>query len=179
MQYNNLKCEQLITAKVIGITETCAMKMMCGKTFSSDILRILKRFFVTLMLYELWNGKSVFEISNAYKVNRGLVQNLMSAAATQASSIFRFCEELEEFWAFKELLEKFSKRLSYCCTNELLPLMELPSVKIGRARQLYNAGFKTIESIASATPNELMEVIEHMHHRLAKHLISSAKVNSF
>lgn len=65
-----------------------------------------------------------------FHVNRGVIQNLTQAAATYACSVLRFCEELEEFWAFKELLGAMVKRLSYCCTVELLPLMELPSVKI-------------------------------------------------
>lgn len=53
----------------------------------------------------------------------------MTASATFASNIVSFCEELEEFWAFVHLLKGMSQRLSHCCVREIVPLMELPSVK--------------------------------------------------
>lgn len=53
----------------------------------------------------------------------------MTASATFASNIVSFCDELEEFWAFVHLLKGMSQRLSHCCIREIMPLMELPSVK--------------------------------------------------
>lgn len=122
------------TANVVGITEGFAMKMITrpGSIRESE-KTLMKRFYVALMLFDLWNEKNVHEVANRYKVNRGIVFNLMSSAASRAYCIFRFCETYESFWVFKEILEKFSKRLSYCCSPELLPLMELPSVKIVRS----------------------------------------------
>lgn len=46
----------------------------------------------------------------------------------------------------------------------------------GRAKQLYNAGYKKIEDVARAKPTELVNNIEHMTHRLANQLVSAAKV---
>lgn len=53
----------------------------------------------------------------------------MTTAATFASNVVNFCEQLEEFWAYSHLLKGMSQRLSHCCVRELLPLMELPAVK--------------------------------------------------
>lgn len=66
---------------------------------------------------------------NELQINRGIVQNLMTNAASFASNVVNFCEELEEFWAFAYLLKGMSQRLEHCCCRELLPLMELPAVK--------------------------------------------------
>lgn len=84
------------------------------------------------MLHELWNRRSIFSVAEKYQVNRGNIQNLLSLAASFASSVVRFCQELEEFWAFKELFTSFGQKLTYCCAAELEPLMELPYVKIVR-----------------------------------------------
>lgn len=53
----------------------------------------------------------------------------MTIAATFASNVVNFCDQLEEFWAYSHLLKGMSQRLSHCCVRELLPLMELPAVK--------------------------------------------------
>ena len=128
-----LKSSMMHTANVVGVTESLAMKIITrpGAIKESD-KRLVKRFYVALMLFDLWNGKNVHEVATQYKVNRGIVFNLMTSAASRSYCIFRFCEIYEEFWVFKEILEKFSKRLTYCCSAELLPLMELPNVKIVR-----------------------------------------------
>ncbi|KAF7277509.1 hypothetical protein GWI33_007016, partial [Rhynchophorus ferrugineus] len=68
-----------------------------------------------------------------------------------------------------------SQRLSHCCVRELLPLMDLPSVKQSRAKQLFNAGYKNLQSIAKASVNELVESIEFMPRRIASQLIAASK----
>ena len=82
------------------------------------------------MLHELWNQKSIFSVADKYLVNRGSIQNLLSLAASFASSAVRFCQELDEFWAFTDLLTSFGQKLTHCCAAELEPLMDLPHVKI-------------------------------------------------
>lgn len=128
--YAKLTIKQLHTANLLGVTEVVAQQMVRGKEFSESMTIVLKRFYMTLMLNDLWNGLPVVEVSNKYGVDRGIVQTLMVNAATNSAIILRFCEELSEFWAFKELLTVLTKRLSHCCSAELLPLMELPSVKL-------------------------------------------------
>lgn len=90
----------------------------------------VRRFYVTMVLNELWQLKPVSEVANAFKLDRGLVQNLMGMAAMEASCLLKFCEELEEFWAFRDLFKNLSDRLSYVCSAELVPLMQLPCVKL-------------------------------------------------
>lgn len=174
--YSKLSAKELKTAKVIGITESCALAMISGRKIASISERVLNKFYLGLMLYSLWNESPVPKVAQQFEVSRGLVQQLMTSSATFASSIVHFCEELDEFWPFADIFKSMTTRLHHCASKELLPLMDLPNVKIGRAKQLYNAGFKTLQSIAKAEPDELVRNIEHLPRKVANQLVSTAKL---
>ncbi|KAM6136490.1 helicase POLQ-like isoform 3-T3 [Phoenicopterus ruber ruber] len=85
-------------------------------------------------------------------------------------------KELEEFWVYKALLTELTKQLTYCVKTELIPLMEVAGVLEARAKQLYNAGYKTLAHLANANPETLVKMIEHLSRRQAKQIVSSAKM---
>lgn len=39
-------------------------------------------------------------------------------------------QELPEFWAYQELFATFVRKLSFCHVADLIPLLEVPGVKI-------------------------------------------------
>ncbi|XP_071452679.1 helicase POLQ-like [Hetaerina americana] len=174
--YMQLTPEDLQTAYVLGVNEACVMGMMTGKSLKGISKGVLNRFYVTLILRDLWNQLSIWEVSQKFEINRGIVQSLMNKAASFSSNVLHFCQEFDEFWAFNDMLLNFSKRLSHCCHAELLPLMDLPAVKRGRARQLYNAGFKTLGDVANSTPQQLVNSIDHMPRKVAQQIIAAAKL---
>lgn len=174
--YNRLDVKDLKTANVLGISEVRMARMVNGQTVKLGQERVLHRFYLTLMLYDLWNQRSVWDVANDYEVPRGVVQNLMTSAAAFSCCVLRFCEELKEFWAFKDLLVNFTQQLSHCCTAELLPLMDLPAVKRGRARQLYKAGYKTLQDVAKADAKQMVCSIDHMPKKVANQIIAAAKL---
>jgi hypothetical protein len=47
----------------------------------------------------------------------------------------------------------------------------------GRAKQLYNAGYKSLVHLANANPEVLIRTIDHLSRRQAKQIVSSAKVS--
>lgn len=47
----------------------------------------------------------------------------------------------------------------------------------GRARQLYNAGYKSLMHLANANPEVLIRTVDHLSRRQAKQIVSSAKVS--
>jgi POLQ-like helicase len=104
------------------------------------------------------------------------VQNLLAGAASFASCVYHFVSELDEFWAFSELLLPFSRELSLCCSSELVPLMELPSVAKGRARLLHKAGYRTLADVAKTNADELVSRVQHLSRRTALQMIAAAKV---
>jgi POLQ-like helicase len=170
-----LTTEELGVARTIGINETVMVKLMSNQQPKID-RSIIERFYLTLMLNDLFKGESVWNVSELYGCTRGDVQNLLSSAASFASCVFHFVQELDEFWAFSELLLPFSRELSMCCTTELIPLMELPSVAKGRARILFKAGFRTLTDVAKTNPETLVSRVDHLPKRTAIQMIAAAKV---
>ncbi|CAH1954654.1 unnamed protein product [Acanthoscelides obtectus] len=126
-----LKPNERKVAKTLGMTESVTVKMLSNNPIKNVPERVINRFYVTLMLYDLWNEMPVFQVSEKYQISRGIVQNLMTISATFATNVVNFCEELEEFWPYAYLLRGMGQRLSHCCVRELLPLMDLPAVKQG------------------------------------------------
>ena len=53
---------------------------------------MIHRFYVTLILYDLWSQHAVYAIAEKYEINRGIVQNLLTAVSSFASSVIRFCQ---------------------------------------------------------------------------------------
>ncbi|MHA1269842.1 MAG: DEAD/DEAH box helicase [Candidatus Helarchaeota archaeon] len=67
-----------------------------------------------------------------------------------------------------------SKRVEKGCRSEILHLTYLRNVGRDRARQLWNLGYKTIESIAEATPSAIAQV-KGLSLNLAEGVIKQAK----
>ena len=86
---------------------------------------ILKRFYITLIIYELWkNSKSIWHVSSEFQLERGFVQQIIQSSASFTSGVLHFCENLDEFWPYTNLLHDLMKRLQYNCSkNELLEIM--------------------------------------------------------
>ncbi|KAK0159433.1 hypothetical protein PV328_010310 [Microctonus aethiopoides] len=173
---SNLSSSAMAVARVLGINEVALTKLRDGVMPKNIESRVANRFYSTLILYDLWQRQSLFAVSNKYQINRGAIQNLLTSAGSFAISIAKFCQELSEFWAFTDLFTQFNNKLNYYCSAELGVLMELPAVKVGRAKQLYNAGFKTLQSIALANPQDLTQKIAHVSQKMANEMIAAANL---
>ncbi|XP_063606008.1 helicase POLQ-like isoform X2 [Penaeus indicus] len=174
--YSKLATDEVKVAKVLGITEAVMVRISMGQNVKKVKESVLKRFYLALLLFQLWSGMSIWEASEMFRIHRGFTQQALSSASAFASCVFHFCQELEELWAFRDLLANFTRQLSGCCTAELLPLLDLPSVKKGRARLLYNAGYHTLKDIANANAKDLTQCVDHLPFRTAAQIVSSAKM---
>ena len=55
-------------------------------------MAVVQRFYLTLMLHELWKQYTVWDVAERFEVPRGFIQNLLSSAAGFASCVLRFCQ---------------------------------------------------------------------------------------
>jgi len=177
-KYLELNEDEVKCARIIGVQEDFVQKKRFQTKITSKSLdeNILKRFYLTLIIYELWkNNKSVWKASSEFSLDRGFVQTIIQQSATFSSGVLHFCENLDEFWPYRNLLQELMKRLQYNCSSaELIPLLELDNVKLARAQQLFNAGFKTLEIIASTKAEEICDKIKNLPLVTAKKIIKTA-----
>ena len=90
----------------------------------------MRRLYLALILYDLWNQQTIFQIAENYNQSRGQIQSLLQSAVAFSGCLTNFVDEFRtDLWCFKELLPKFTIRLSHCVSPEFIPLMEIQGVK--------------------------------------------------
>ncbi|XP_075717258.1 helicase POLQ-like [Rhinoderma darwinii] len=176
-QFNLLDPVDQKVAGNVGVPESFLARKVSGQSVKKSAEeRVVNRLYLSFILHALMKELDIWTVSTKFNMPRGFVQNLLSSSASFCSCILRFCEELDEFWAYKALLLDVTKKLSYCVKSELIPLMEVAGVLEARARQLYNAGYTTLAHLANADPQMMVKTIEHLSKRQANQIIFSAKM---
>ncbi|XP_051026262.1 helicase POLQ-like isoform X1 [Acomys russatus] len=176
-QFSQLSPAEQNVAALLGVSESFIGKKASGQAIRKKVDKnIVNRLYLSFVLYSLLKETSVWSVSEKFNMPRGHIQNLLTGAASFSSCVLHFCEELEEFWVYRALLVELTKKLTYCVKAELIPLMEVTGVLEGRAKQLYNAGYKSVMHLANANPEVLVRTIDHLSRRQAKQIVSSAKM---
>ncbi|XP_021350705.1 helicase POLQ-like isoform X1 [Mizuhopecten yessoensis] len=176
-EMSTLNPVELKMAALIGVPEGYITRKASGQNSRQKVDDfVVGRFYLTLMLYGLWKQRTVWEVSDKFQQTRGFIQNLLSSAASFASCVYHFCQELDEFWPYQDLFGNFVQRLSYCVSPELIPLMEIPGVKLGRAKQMYSVGYRTLAQVANADPENLVKKIKQIPRKIAQQIVTAAKM---
>ncbi|XP_036762257.2 helicase POLQ-like isoform X6 [Manis pentadactyla] len=176
-QFNQLSPAEQNVVSLLGVSENFIGKKASGQAIKKKVDKdIVNRLYLSFVLYTLLKETNIWSVSEKFNMPRGYIQNLLTGAAAFASCVLHFCEELEEFWVYRALLVELTKKLTYCVKAELIPLMEVTGVLEGRAKQLYNAGYKSLVHLANADPEVLIKTIDHLSRRQAKQIVSSAKM---
>nr|XP_026267725.1 helicase POLQ-like isoform X3 [Urocitellus parryii] len=176
-QFSQLSPAEQNVAALLGVSESFIGKKASGQAIRKKVDKdIVNRLYLSFVLYALLKETNIWSVSEKFNMSRGYIQNLLMGAASFSSCVLHFCEELEEFWVYRALLVELTKKLTYCVKAELIPLMEVTGVLEGRAKQLYNAGYKSLMHLANANPEVLIRTIDHLSRRQAKQIVSSAKM---
>lgn len=145
--------------------------------YTQPINRIIARFYITLILRDLYNGSTLWDMAETYGCSRGDLQNLFSCSSRFAISLNTFMGEWDaEFCEISKSLESLSHELHTCRIKEIIPLLELPAVANGRAHLLFQGGFKSLEDVANSTAEELMNCGGNLTKPVANCMIAAAKV---
>uniref|UniRef100_A0A915DXE9 Uncharacterized protein n=1 Tax=Ditylenchus dipsaci TaxID=166011 RepID=A0A915DXE9_9BILA len=163
--------------KSMGITKSDIGRQV-GKDYQPDKKSEKLRVYIALMLHQLWNEKTLWDVSKMFDVSRGWIQNmlqflfLITGNLHTCRSYKRFAEKIPSLWPLKILLPEFLRKLTSCSCQELVSLMAIDYVKQSRAQLLYNQGFKTVQSIAETEPGFLVKALNgHLNHYETKQRI--------
>ncbi|XP_046723327.1 DNA polymerase theta isoform X2 [Silurus meridionalis] len=141
-------------AEMVGIQEGFLARSVSGKLIAKTEkqhrqMAIHKRFFTTLVLFDLVNEEPLGVVAKKYGCSRGQVQSLQQSASTYAGMVTVFCNRLG--WHNLELLlSQFKSRLSFGVQRELCDLVRISLLNAQRARALYSAGLVTVAEVARA-----------------------------
>ncbi|KAL3124420.1 hypothetical protein niasHT_007703 [Heterodera trifolii] len=174
-EYLGLSGEERQLIHSMGLSEAVLIRHIHSHHQQKDPSKGM-RIYVVFMLRKIWNQKPLWEVARYFGVPRGWLQSVLQSAVCQSSSIVRFAERTPDLWALRSLLPEMVRRLCECSRQELIPLLRIECVKIGRARQLYENGFRTVGSIAKAEPCQLIKALEgKLSCWQCRRMISSAK----
>uniref|UniRef100_A0A8C9S5C1 Helicase, POLQ like n=1 Tax=Scleropages formosus TaxID=113540 RepID=A0A8C9S5C1_SCLFO len=176
-QFSSMTAAEQKMASGVGVPESFVARKAAGQSVKKPAdPTVAARLYLALVLFLLVKENSLWSVANRFQLSRGFVQSLLSSASAFCSCVLHFTEELEEFWAYKALLTELTRRLTYCVRAELIPLMEVAGVLEVRAKQLYNAGYKTLSHLANADPSLLVQTIQNLSRKQANQIVASAKM---
>ncbi|PZC85504.1 hypothetical protein B5X24_HaOG216612 [Helicoverpa armigera] len=158
--WESLTKAQKRVGELVGVQESFIIRCLRTNKASNiqNRVNIHKRFYTALALQDLVNEVPLAEVATKFQCARGFLQSLQQGAATFAGMVTAFCRQLG--WKNMEMLvSQFQDRLHFGIHSDLLELMKLPSLNGMRARTLFDAGFETIASIASADANTLENIL--------------------
>ncbi|XP_029282729.1 helicase POLQ-like isoform X2 [Cottoperca gobio] len=176
-QFTLLSAAEQKMSAAIGVSESFVARKAAGQTVRKSVnMEVVSRMYLALVLFSLLKETNLWNVSDRFQLSRGFIQSLLSSSSAFCCCVLHFTEELEEFWPFRALLTELTRRLSYCVTSELIPLMEVAGVMESRAKQLFHAGYKSLTHLANADPAALCRTIENLQQKQANQIVASAKM---
>lgn len=170
-----VKAAQLGDTKRINSTRLIQMQAPTGKMDQTE----RETFFIgylVLVLRRIAAGDHHALVGRKFAIDRGEIQSLFTAVVSECARLSTFCNHIDaKMGFFSALFDKLIIQLSYSSTPDLIDLLLIPGVKIGRARQLYAAGFTTIVDVAKSSEEEIFQRLEKINPKQARTLVSAAK----
>ncbi|XP_076020488.1 helicase POLQ-like isoform X2 [Genypterus blacodes] len=128
-QFTLLSAAEQKMSAALGVPESFVTRKAAGQAFRKNMNTVVvRRLYLALVLFSVLKETNLWSIAEKFQLSRGFIQTLLSSSSAFCSCVLHFTEELEEFWPFKALLTELVRRLSYCVTAELIPLMEVAGV---------------------------------------------------
>ncbi|EAY18777.1 DEAD/DEAH box helicase family protein [Trichomonas vaginalis G3] len=149
----------LITDKTQEDLRRMIIQSFNGKKLSQSEMSLFERIYAGCVLEKLIDEHSIVEIESMFKIDRGTIQILQTSSGSYAGQATKFCEEMD-YSILAAALVRFRKRLEFGVKDELIELMEIPSITREIARDLYNNDIKTTIDICEMSRRDLYHIVK-------------------
>lgn len=177
--FHNLESKRMKLASTIGIHvhHLLTKEEDPNARLQDNIENKIKRFFSALMLMNLANEKSVWDVAREFSVSKGDIESLMVSASTFGTQMVHFCKTMG-WWDLELLLGQYAKIVGLGVRSEIIPLTEIKGVKSFRAKLLWEKGYRTVKQIACAKDSDIAKVLEgttNFSMGIARRIIANAQ----
>lgn len=152
----------LITGKSVEDLRVMIIRSYAGIEDSIDknIRPVFEKIYGACVLTELINETPISDIEKKFNIDRGSIQMLQSTSAMFGGQATKFCRQMN-YHPLAAALTQFVRRISFGVQNELVDLMSIPSMRREIARCFFEKGYKTINEVATLTPDEVVGLMPH------------------
>jgi len=146
-------------ADLVGVQEVFLIRAINHRittrtTAQQAAMSVHLRFLISLALHDLIHEVPLAVVAEKFGTSKGLLQSLQLSAGGFAGMVTTFCQKLG--WSNLELLfAQFQSRLVFGVERELCDIIRVSLLSNYQARALYNAGYHTLTTIASANASAI------------------------
>lgn len=141
----------LVGVKEVFLIRAINQRITTRTAAQQAAMSIHLRFLISLALHDLVHEVPLPVVAEKFGTSKGLLQSLQLSAGGFAGMVTIFCQKLG--WSNLELLfAQFQSRLVFGIERELCNMIRVSLLSNYQARTLYNAGYHTLTSLASASP---------------------------
>ena len=127
-----------ITGDVDPDTSSLMDLVVKTQSLSGSSLELVKycKFYMAMIMNEILKETPIKDICLMFNLKRGDIQAMQQHAINFSGMLSAFCERL--FWVdYSCLFQRINEKINCSVKEELLELMQIPSIKPERARSLY------------------------------------------
>jgi len=105
-------------------------------------------------------------------------QKIINQVDRETEEMTIMVDASQSLWVLAPLFRNLTTSLKYGSLGDLVELLDIPNIGLGRARQLYRNGYTSLDKLANADCNSLVRKLgtsAYMPKKLAMKILSAAR----
>ncbi|KAK3918263.1 Helicase POLQ-like [Frankliniella fusca] len=153
--------EDVETITAMSITSQKVDEWLSGRRIRGNVEfnERLSRLWAALFVKGVFVRPEDFEdMCRRFGYDRSTGADFLNTTAQRCNHLRQFCDSLGdvELWWYRPLAGAIVRRIKDACAEELRPLLAIRHVSAGRAKKLYDAGYRDVAAVACIYPPTIL-----------------------